>query len=106
MYNYRRVHPNDSKCRALQVIFKGGMEEILFTRISLLRHNEDAMMEIEIADEYSVEAHGTCPRGVTSSAVQSNGTQADSRWETQFGSLHRPNYSHIDSYNSLINIVR
>mmetsp|Transcript_22154 Transcript_22154/g.33155 ORF Transcript_22154/g.33155 Transcript_22154/m.33155 type:complete len:465 (-) Transcript_22154:238-1632(-) len=52
IHNYRRVHPETSRCRVIQLLFKGAAsDEIYFSRISVVRFNEKQEMEYELEDE-------------------------------------------------------
>ena len=55
IYNYRRTHPDQTRCHVLRLLFTVEIEEqIIFSRISLIRMNtENKIMEVEIADEFN-----------------------------------------------------
>ncbi len=53
VYNYRRVHPDTSRCSTLRLLFSGSAnDEILFSRINIVRFDEEErIIEYEAEDE-------------------------------------------------------
>jgi hypothetical protein len=52
IYNYRRIHPDVSRCHVLMLVFFGKADdEVLFSRISMISVNDDNSIDINIENE-------------------------------------------------------
>ena len=52
IYNYRRIHPDVSRCHVLKLVFSGKADdEVLFSRISMISENGDDSIDINIHNE-------------------------------------------------------
>ena len=58
IYNYRRIHPDVSRCHVLKLVFSGKADdEVLFSRISMLSVNGDNSVDINIHNERNEDKH-------------------------------------------------
>ena len=58
IYNYRRIHPDASRCHVLMLVFSGKADDhVLFSRISMVSVNGEESIDINIHNERNEDNH-------------------------------------------------
>ena len=62
IHNYRRIHPDASRCHVLRLVFFGKADDhVLFSRISMISVNGDNSIDINIHNERNEDDHFHIP---------------------------------------------